>query len=176
MLFMTLFAIACSDVKDPHSHDAEEEVITRVVLTLSDSTGTLQEFTWTDPENDGDPVVDELVFSLSETYDVEISFWNDLSDPSEEITPEIIDEAEEHQVFTLVPDFMAVQVMDFDGNGLDLGLEQEWTFSAVGSDTISIGLRHMPDQDGEPVKTEGLDVDNLPGEWDTLVDFPITVE
>ena len=177
MLF-TLFALACSDVKDPHDHDHDHdhEVITRVVLTLTDSAGTSQNVTWSDPEGDGNSTADDVTLVAGETYDVQVAFWNDLSEPVEEMTPEIVDEADEHQIFVFAPAFIDAAIVDTDENGLDLGLEQEWSAVEVGTDTLSLGLRHMPEEDGTAVKTADMDVDNLPGEWDVYVDFAVTVE
>ena len=178
LLLFTLLAFACSDVKDPHDHDHdhEHEVMTRVVLTLADTHGHgSQDFTWEDPNGDGNSTVEDIVLRDGETYEVQITIWNDLSDPSEEVTPEIIDEADEHQIFITAPDFIEYSILDADSSGLDLGLEQEWVAS-IGSGTITIGLRHMPEEDGVSVKTEDMDLDNLPGAWDFNIDFPITVE
>ena len=175
MLF-TLLSLACSSVKDPHDHDHDEEVITRVVLTLTDSTGTSQDVTWSDPEGDGNSTADDVALVSGEEYDVQVAFWNDLSEPVEEITPEVVDEAEEHQVFTFAPDFLEVKIVDTDVNGMDLGLEQKWSTLDVGSGTLSLGLRHLPEEDGTAVKTADMDVDNLPGEWDAYVNFTVTVE
>ena len=66
--------------------------------------------------------------------------------------------------------------MDADANGLDLGLEQEWSALETGTGTLTLGLRHMPEEDGVSVKTEDMDLDNLPGAWDVNIDFPVTVE
>ena len=179
MLF-TLLALACSDVKDPHDHDHDHdhdhEVITRVVLTLVDSSGASQDVTWSDPEGDGNSTADELNLISGESYAVQVAFWNDLSEPAEEITPEIVDEADEHQVFVFTPAFIEAATIDTDENGLDLGLEQEWSVTDIGSDTLSLGLRHLPEEDGTAIKTADMDVDNLPGEWDVYVDFTVTVE
>jgi len=180
MLF-TLLALACSDVKDPHDHDHDHdhdhEVMTRVVLTLADTNGnSTQDVTWSDPAGDGNATVEDIVLAAGETYEVQVSIWNDLSDPAEEITPEIIDEAEEHQIFVTVPDFIEYTILDADANGLDLGLEQEWSALETGTGTLTLGLRHMPEEDGVSVKTEDMDLDNLPGAWDVNIDFPVTVE
>lgn len=177
MLF-TLFALACSDVKDPHDHDHDhgEEVITRVVLSVTDSMSDTQEFTWSDVEGTADAVVDDIVLTAGETYDVQVAFWNDLSEPAENMTSEIVDEADEHQIFVFAPAFVETVIVDTDENGLDLGLEQQWSALEPGSDTLSVGLRHMPEEDGTAVKTADIDVDNLPGEWDVYVDFAVTVE
>ena len=177
-MLVTLFAFACSDVKDPHDHDHdhEHEAMNRVVLTFADTQGFgTHDFTWEDPNGDGNSTVEDIVLTAGETYEVQVTIWNDLSSPSEEVTSEIIDEADEHQIFVTAPDFIDYSILDADANGLDLGLEQEWVVSA-GDGTITIGLRHMPEEDGVSVKTADMDLDNLPGAWDFNIDFPIIVE
>ena len=144
-----------------------------VSLTLDTHGHSSQDVTWEDPNGDGNSTVEDIVLT-GETYEVQVSIWNDLSD-QEEVTPEIIDEADEHQIFVTAPDFIDYTILDADSNGLELGLEQEWVASA-GSGTITIGLRHMPEEDGVSVKTEDMDLNNLPGAWDFNIDFPITVE
>jgi hypothetical protein len=174
---LLLSILACGNVKDVHDHDHEEELITRVVLSLEDDNGGVQTYTWSDPEQDGAPEVDTITLTSDVTYQVAVSFWNDLSDPVEEMTPEVVSEAEEHMVIALPIDLLTVSVIDQDANGADLGLEQEWVTSGVGEDTLSLGLRHMPEQDGASVKpTTFTDVESLSGEWDVLVDFPLVVE
>ena len=99
-----LFTGACKDVEgDDHDHhDHEHEVITTVELTFTPQTGgDAVVATWADREDDGNPVVDDIVLNIldAEVYDLSVSFWNELEDPAEDVTPEIADEADEHQVF-----------------------------------------------------------------------------
>ena len=99
-----LFAGACADVEnaghDHHDHDHHDHnhgLITTLVLNFTAEDGTASSFSWSDPEDDGDPMVDDIVLSdasdhdhhdtLSYTVDVEI--WNDLEDPAEDVTGDI---------------------------------------------------------------------------------------
>ena len=60
---ITLLALAaCKDVKTPTEANPEE-VITTVELTID---GTV--YTWDDPENDGDPIVDAITLTASEAF------------------------------------------------------------------------------------------------------------
>ena len=86
---------------------------------------------------DGNPAVDDIYLTNGETYSLSISFLNELADPIEDITPEILDEQDEHQVFIYgdVVDSAATAAndnalvtssyLDSDSNGLDVGLENE---------------------------------------------------
>ena len=193
-----LFFTACSDVEkhDHDHHDHEHEVMTTITLTFtSQADGSTSEFTWADPESDGEPVIDSIVLQDADDYDVSITILNELEDPAEDLTTEIADEAEEHQVF-----FTGSAVVgpasedsgnaiiehtyaDEDENGLPLGLLNSITTLSTGSGELTISLRHMPEEDGNAVKVEGLAEDvatggfeSIGGANDIAVTFPITVE
>ena len=90
----------CSDVED-HDHDHHDhEVMTTVILTFTaQGSGEVVEARWADPEDDGSPVIDDIALLDSEDYDLTLSILNELEDPAEDLTPEILEEAAEHQVF-----------------------------------------------------------------------------
>ncbi len=95
MLFSLLFA--CSDVEKPHHHhhDHEHEVMTTVVLTFTNaSDGTETSYSYVDLEDGNEPTVDTIELVQDSTYDVSITVFNDLEDPPEEVTPDILDEDE----------------------------------------------------------------------------------
>ncbi|MCA9493208.1 MAG: hypothetical protein KC621_24925 [Myxococcales bacterium] len=52
----------CSDVTSA-TEDNDQEVITTTELTFSPTTGDDQVFSWADPENDGDPIIDQLTWT-----------------------------------------------------------------------------------------------------------------
>lgn len=180
---MLLFLLACLDPeKHDHDHDHENEVITTLTLTLTDSENNEQEATWADPENDGDPTVDSISLVLGETYSVSVSFWNELENPAEELTQEILDEADEHQIFFDGEDLIAHSYDDQDGNGNPIGIENSLEALVTGEGILIVGLQHLPDQDGTALKTIDLEATwiaegeaGLPGEWDALVEFPLTI-
>jgi len=171
-----LFAVtACSDVEedDHHDHDHhghEHEVMTTVILTFTPSTDGAEDlvFTWADPENDGSPVVDDIVLANGVDYAVGVQIWNELEDPAEDVTPEIADEDDEHQTFFTgsavegpatganADAVVTHAYADSDRNGLPLGLENEISAVAVGSGDLTFTLRHMPPESGNAVKVEGL--------------------
>jgi hypothetical protein len=191
---------ACGDVegKDDHDHDHDHDhgVTTRVVLNFAPQAGgdTLS-FTWSDPENDGDPIIDDLTLAADTTYDLDIALWNDLEDPAEEVTPEIEEGDTEHQFFFLGdavsspatgdnPSAVMTQAYaDEDSGGLPIGLENTITTGLAGTGTLRLVLRHMPPEDGSATKVAGLADDVaegglgvLPGSSDIDVEFDVTVE
>ena len=191
LLTLTLSATGCDDTTTPHDHN-EQELITTVELTFSPSAGDPLVFSWSDPEADGDPVVDEVALGSGD-YTLAVRFLNALEDPAEDITVEVAEEASEHQVFltgdavagpatshTDAP--LAQDYADEDPEGLPLGLEHTVTASA-GSGELVVSLVHLPEQGGAPQKVEGLAGDvadgglgAIPGDIDASVTFTVTVQ
>ena len=185
----------CPDVENPDEGENEEEVITRVGLTFSPiAGGEVVTAAHSDPENDGSPVIDPITLDNGVAYTLTIRFENELADPVEDITAEVADEDDEHQVFISgsgvegpATGDSAVNVvthtyLDTDDNGLPVGLENRIVASAVGSGEFKVMLRHLPPEDGVATKVAGLaeafatEGGGIAGEADVDVTFPITVE
>ncbi len=197
MPLVLLFTGACKDVEEHDHHDHDHEVITTVelIFSASDGSGDLV-YVWADPEDDGDPVIDDIVLSSATAdYQLSVHFWNELEDPAEEITGEIGDEAEEHQVFftgtgvegpatgTNPDAVMTHAYADTDGEGLPVGLLNDVTTLQVGTGQLEVTLRHLPFENDEPVKAEGMAEDvasggfgAIGGDNDIQVTFNIEVE
>lgn len=186
MLSFILFT-ACSDVKDDHDHDHDHEMMTTVVLDFASTDGA-ESFTatWADPDQSGSPTIDDIALTDGQTYVFSVSFLNELEEPAEDITPEIEDEADEHQVFftgAAIDSLVSHSYQDSDDAGLPLGLENEFSTLTTGTDTLSVTLRHMASEDGQSIKTSGLEntaatdgISALPGASDISVDFSLTVQ
>ena len=187
---------ACNDVNNHNGGDNEGEVITTVALSFTpQGGGDALEFTWSDPENDGSPVIDDIVLSDANDYDVTVSFLNELVSPAEDITVEVADESDQHQVF-LTGDgvegpatgdnagaVVTHAYADEDANGLPVGLANAFTTAAVGSASLIVTLRHLPLENGSAVKVAGLAEEvasggfsSIGGEIDAQVTFPIEVQ
>ena len=91
----------------------------------------------------------------------------------EDITEEVIEEADEHQVFY---DFSDVSIsyssgtndtIDSDGN--PVYLNSLWTASSSGSGIVQAFLIH------EPTSKTGTSRDSFGGETDVAIDIPITI-
>ena len=191
-----LFALfACSDVEDSSQNENMNEVMTTVELTFTDGDGGESVFVWADPDNTANPTIDDIILSDASDYTLTLRFLNELEDPTEDVTPEISDEEDEHYVFitgdavtgpatednanALVEHMYA----DEDVNGLPIGLENDIMTLATGEGEFTVTLRHMPLQNGETVKTadapelvatEGFSA--IGGANDVSVTLPITVE
>ena len=134
-LALILCASACTDTENP-GEENETEVITTVELRFAPTDGGAEQvFSWSDPENDGDPVIDDIVLSDALDYDLSVSFLNELADPTEDITEEVDAESDVHQVFftgsaVRSPStgdnegaIISQEYEDTDANGLPVGLE-----------------------------------------------------
>jgi hypothetical protein len=195
-LIATLALAACNDVKETTDEPNEQEVITTVELVFTPvggGDGTTAR--WADPENDGSPVIDEIVLSDAADYTVTVGFLNELEDPAEEITVEVEEESDQHQVFltgsgveseATGPNAGAVVTIayaDEDANGNPVGLTNALTTRSVGSGDLVVTLRHLPPEGGADVKVAGLAEEvaaggfgAIGGDDDAQVTFPITVE
>ena len=124
-----------------------------------------------------------------------VEFLNELVDPTIDVTPEIRDEMDEHQVFftgtavegpcnTANPDAVVEHSYDdADSNQFPIGLTNTFTAKASGTGALFVLLRHMPPINADAVKTGTLaDVidsgssTDLPGSTDIDIEFQVTVE
>jgi len=162
------------------------ELITTVVLTFTPANGGEIVATANDPDGDGgEPPAIDPVNLAADTYAMTVRFQNRLEDPPEEITDEVMDESDAHQVFftgSAVSGPLMHAYADQDRNGLPVGLAST-VVAAPGSGMLTVTLRHMPPVNDTPVKTaglaEGVEVTGtagLPGESDAVVTFAVTVQ
>ena len=120
---------------------------------------------------------------------------HELEDPAEDITPEIEDEGDEHQVFftgsavqgpATGPNPAAVvehAYADTDADGLPLGLDNTLTTLGVGAGELVLTLRHLPLENDQPVKVAGMAEDvaeggfgAIGGDNDVQITFNLEVE
>lgn len=168
---------ACTDPENPEETN-EEEVITTVELTLDGET-----YVWADIEQDGSPLVDDIVLAADSTYTLDVRFLNELEDPAEDITEEVDAESHEHQLFFTTDGPFTYAYDDADANGLPVGLSGTLSTGSAGTGMLGVLLRHLPEQDGAAQKVAGLEdtfaadgPSALPGGSDADVSFAITVE
>lgn len=196
-LLISLFAIlicipACSD--DGGSEN-ENEVITTVSLSFAPMGGgaaVVAEFD--DPDGDGGaaPTIDPVNLTSGTTYALIVRFQNKLEEPPEEITDEVRDEGDEHQLFltgtavngpaTNNPSAPLTHTYgDTDGGGLPIGLSNT-IVAASGSGMLTVTLRHLPPINDNPVKVADIagqvkagGIAAIGGDTDAEVTFMVTV-
>lgn len=175
-LFFALLFTACE--KDDPVIENEEEVITTLTYTLvPDNGGTTVTLSFKDLDGDGgdSPVINGGTLAANQTYTGSVVLLNEQESPAEDITAEIKEEDEEHQLFfQTTVNGIAVGYSDQDADGNPIGLQTTLSTGAAGSGSLTVILRHEPNKtatnvmDGDPA--------NAGGETDIEVTFPIDVQ
>lgn len=168
---LSVVIISCSKDDDSPEPINEEEVITTMTVVLNPGNITLKS---QDLDGDGPNAPNVTVsgnLSANTTYTGSVTFLNELESPAEDITEEVEEEDDEHQVI-FVSSGVALSVSDLntDGNGNDLGTQFSLSTAAAGSGTLRIVLRH------EPTKPNDGTLAGAGGETDIDVSFNVTVE
>lgn len=193
-IFSLVSVVACGGDSD-HGHDHENEFITTVTLTFTpEGGGNPQIFKFDDPDHEGGqaPTVDDIDLAAG-SYELTVAFANGLEEPPEDITEEIEDESDEHQLF-----FTGSAVNgpasnnagaplthtygDKDGDGNPVGLVNN-VVAAAGTGELVVTLRHLPLVNDEPAKTSTLadevrsgGISSILGRTDVHVTFSVEVK
>lgn len=180
ILTLSLVIFACKkDDKTPIPSDLgntpppnEEELITTVVLTFTDTTGLVAPFTVTfaDPDGDGGnaPTThEEIHLDSNKYYNVSIQFLDESKTLAEDITEEIEAEAAEHIICYTPAGGINLSVLRTDTDGtFEIGLASFWSSGAASMGTLTVVLKHQPD---------GKDGTCLPGDTDVEVVFNVHI-
>lgn len=177
-----IFLGGCSD-DDVPAVENEEEVINKVELLFSATSGVPLTFTAEDPDGDGPEAISIPLIRLAAntTYQLFIKFENTIADV--DITDEVEKEGVEHMVFFAFTDEVfanpagdgnidnrsdLIGYLDEDDNGLPLGLITTWGTGETGaSGTFRLELKHQP---GVKSDTSGS------GDGETDIDLTFNVE
>ena len=177
MVISTLFFISCSKPKNPVIPN-EQEVITTVNLTLVPTTSGTPTVVLSFRDLDGDggnaPVITGGDLAANTTYTGTIEFLNEQNNAVEDITEEIEEEGDEHQLFyQSTVGGITISYNDQDGNGRPIGLNINLATTNTGTGNLIIILRHQPDKSATSVSNG--DITNAGGETDIEVEIPINV-
>jgi len=168
---------SCSDDDDAPQVINEEEVITTMTVTLADANGNVRTLTVVDADGDGPtpPVTNVDDLDANTTYSGSVVFLNQLEDPAENITEEVAEEDEEHQVFYVPSSGLNITVdyNDQDPNGNPLGLDFTLTTGDASSGTLTVTLVHEGNKDADGV-SDG-DPTNAGGEVDIEKAFEVEI-
>jgi hypothetical protein len=177
-----IFSSCSNDDDNPAPPVNEEELITTVTAIYTPvgggATVTLQ-YKDLDGEGANAPVITVSgAFAKNKTYNGTVTFKNELANPAEDITPEIVEEGAEHQLFyqktgTLNAFTYGSASSNFDKNGKPVGLQSVFTTTEAASGTLTITLRHEPNKSATNVASG--DITNAAGSTDAEVSFPISV-
>ncbi|MFA9189404.1 type 1 periplasmic binding fold superfamily protein [Flavobacterium magnesitis] len=173
---------SCSNDNDTPEPVVEGELITTVIATytpVGGGTAITMQFRDLDGVGGNPPVITASDnFKSNTTYNGALQFKNELANPAEDITEEILELDLEHQAFyqttgTINPFTYGTASSNFDTNGKPVGLQSVFVTTGAASGTLTITLRHNPTK-SEPNVSNG-DITNAGGSTDIQVTFPITV-
>ncbi len=174
---MAILAFSSCEKEDPIVPN-EEEVITTLIYTLTpQGGGTAVEFRFTDLDGDGGdaPVITSGTLATNTVYNGSLSLLNEAESPAENITEEIEEEDEEHQLFFSVTGANAsVAYADADADGNPIGIATTVSTTTASNGTLMVTLRHEPNKGATGVS--GGDITNAGGETDIEVTFDITIQ
>ncbi|MAZ96905.1 MAG: type 1 periplasmic binding fold superfamily protein [Flavobacteriales bacterium] len=171
LLAISLFSCEPNDPVDPN----QEELITTVNLDL-ESNGLTYSLNYQDLDGDGGnaPVITLDTLAANSTYSGSITLFNESVTPAEEITPEIFDEASDHQFFFTSNGTSSFTYSDQDNDGNPIGLSFELTTGNAANETFTITLRHEPDKSATDVSSG--DITNAGGETDIEIALSVIIE
>ncbi|GGE28750.1 type 1 periplasmic binding fold superfamily protein [Psychroflexus planctonicus] len=170
---------SCSDDDDNIQIINEEEVITTLTVTLVDqNTNEVKTLQYRDLDGDGpeSPIVTADNLDANTTYQGSIEFLNELEDPAEDITEEVVEEGEEHQVFFVNSTALETNFdyLDADANNNPIGVEFSLTTGNASNGNLSIILIHDGDKFAEGA-ADG-EINNVGGETDIEANFDVVIE
>ena len=174
-LSLALVVMTGCDDDDPEPVN-DEELITTVTVTFTNTADqSVVTATFRDTDGDGGNAPDITqpgALAADATYNVTIAFLDE-SDASdvEDITEEIDEEADEHQVFYVTSTGLNLTYAygDTDGDQNPLGLVGTMTTGAASTGTLNIVLRHEPTKPNTGLGDAG-------GETDIDVTFNVTIQ
>ena len=169
IIFSILFiAQSCSkdDPKEVHEH----EEINRVSLTFSEGSNS-ETFTW-----DEGSTIPTINIDANKTYQVGFYVY-DASNPSdvENVTTEIIEEADEHFVFYELAGISNLTIQSAtndvsDSDGIPININTSWTTGDAESGTVRVYLIHGPSSKSGSTRAQ------FGGGTDVEVNFPISIQ
>lgn len=181
-LFAALAFSSCTkDEAVPEVVNEEELITTITAIYTPVGGGTAVTLQYKDLDGDGAnaPVISVSgPFEKNKTYNGTVTFKNEAANPAQDITPEILEEGDEHQLFyqitgTLNAFTYGTATTNFDKNGKPIGLQSVFVTTGAASGSLTITLRHEPIKSAANVSTG--DITNAAGATDAEVVFSISV-
>ncbi len=176
LLFLAVFVTfaASCDSEEPGTNDpGEEELITRVTITLTPDNGGADVIVEAnDADGDGTNFeIGTLVLTPNTNYTGRVAVFDDVN--NENIGAEIAAEDDEHQFFYTpigdLVDRLTIEITDEDENGFPVGLN--FTLSVIGEDNATGELQVVLNHYGDVLKN-GV---RMSGDSDIDVTFPVTI-
>ncbi len=178
LVLLSFVVLSACDNDDPEPVN-EEELITTVRVTFTPTAGgnaVVASFRDFDGPGGNSPLVTDPTLAANTTYSVALEFLDETQTPSEDITEEVEEEADEHQVFFEVGSGLNFTFAygDQDGNGNPLGLTGTVTTGDASAGSLTIILVHEPNKTASGVAAG--DRTNAGGEEDVRVTFAASIQ
>ncbi len=175
---LSLLFTGCKEKEDPVIPN-EEELITTLIYTLISQNPidtVVMRFQDLDGEGGNPPIIIGGALLANSTYNATVELLNEQENPAEDITQEVIAEAEDHQFFFTTEGGLeaTVDYGDTDMDGNPLGVVTQITTGMVSNGQLRVILRHEPDKNADGV-SDG-DITNAGGETDIEVVFNVDIQ
>ena len=182
VLAITTILTACSDDNQATPVNEEELITTLTAVFTPAGGGASITLEYKDLDGDGpnEPVKSVSgPFAQNTIYTGVVSFKNESVSPTENLTAEIVAEAEDHQIFyqktgTLNEFVYATNADNFDANGKPIGLQTVFSTTTAAAGTLTISLIHLPNKSA--VGVANGDPTNAGGSTDATAQFSVVVE
>jgi len=168
---LALALFSCGDDDEVEQVNEEEQITTVRVELTSGTDVVVLNYLDADGDGPGDAVVTGGTLTAGTSYTGTVTFLNEMESPAEDITVEVREEGEEHQLFYSFSDSSVASVsnLDEDADGNTLGLSFTLSALTIGSTDMNVTLIHEPTKPATTVAEAG-------GETDIAVSFPVTVQ
>ena len=173
LIFSSVILLQCTKQPLPIN---ENELITRVQLTFTDTLGETSSFLYCINDGMFGNRKDTIVLMKNKAYGLEISFYNVQSaSVVDSINNEILEEAEEHQIFIQSTTIDNFRYNDEDYNTYPIGLKTLIkTNNILSLEYFRIILIHQPNKKGFAVAQN--QVKNAGGATDVDISFLIKLQ
>lgn len=173
----SLLFTSCDDDNDGEEND--NEIITTVQLTFTPvSGGSSLVYDYDDADGPGgaNPTVDNITLAPNTIYNVTVQFINKTLNPDEDITEEVVAEAQAHRIYYLASPGSNITVgnLNNDPNGVPLGVTSTWNTGNAATGTLRVVLRHYPNT--PPDKAVDDSVESTKSSTDVDVSFNTAIQ
>jgi len=171
--FVAIAGITSCKKASNANNESEHQAINRIEMLFKQGGNTVATIVAEDPDGDGgNPPsrIDNIRLEINKIYDVEVKFLNIINGVTKDITPSIIQQARQHEVYYLLSGLnFPIEKKDKDTNGFPLGLVSQWKTGNVGGQgTVLLKLMHKP-------LIKGANDDSSKGHSDIAISFSLNV-
>ena len=177
MLCLILAGSLMSCGSDDSQPTDPNEIITTVNVSFTNNGMTDEVITGFFRDIDGpggeNPFISDIQLSPNSSYTLDVEFLNERANPAENLTPEIIENGLDYQVFYELGGTagLSYAYADQDAQGNPIGLRGIVTTGAAGNGTLRLTLLFEPVKSASGVANG--DIGNARGEEDIRVQFNI---